>query len=84
MVKDTLHELAADGRAILMSTHTLPVAEELAHRIGIINEGKLIAIGTLDEIRQQAGHSGRLEEVFTPYRKSAIGKLTLVFYGKET
>jgi ABC-2 type transport system ATP-binding protein len=40
------------------------VAEEMAGRIGIINNGKLIAVGTRDELRKQSGASGALEEIF--------------------
>jgi ABC-2 type transport system ATP-binding protein len=47
-----------------MSTHTLDVAEQLADRIGIIHRSRLIALGTLDELRQQAAMDGRLEDVF--------------------
>jgi ABC-2 type transport system ATP-binding protein len=40
---------------ILMSTHTLAVAEEMCDRIGIIHDGRLIALGTVSELRQQVG-----------------------------
>jgi ABC-2 type transport system ATP-binding protein len=64
VVKDVLRELVADGVAVLMSTHTLPVAEELAHRIGIIRQGCLAALGTLQEIREQVGADDQLEGLF--------------------
>ncbi len=64
LIKDILGEYCRRGNTILMSTHTLPVAEELAHRVGIIHEGRLIASGSLEELRRQSGVSGRLEEVF--------------------
>ncbi len=57
-------ELAEQGGTVFMSTHTLDVAEQLADRIGIINQGRLIALGTLDELRRQAAHGGRLEDIF--------------------
>jgi ABC-2 type transport system ATP-binding protein len=48
-----------------MSTHTLGIAEEMCDRIGIINEGRLIALGTASELRQKADAEGRdLETVF--------------------
>jgi ABC-2 type transport system ATP-binding protein len=64
IVKDTLKERARAGMTVLMSTHELGVAEEMADRIGIINGGKLIAVGTRDELRKQSGASGALEEIF--------------------
>jgi ABC-2 type transport system ATP-binding protein len=63
-VKDIFRETVADGGTVFLSTHTLEVAQELAHRIGIIDSGRLIALGTLDELRGQSGSSGPLEEVF--------------------
>ena len=52
LVKDIFWNLAARGRALLISTHTLSLAESLCHRIGIISQGKLVALGTLDDLRQ--------------------------------
>jgi len=64
VVKDVLKERSRAGMTVLMSTHELSVAEEMADRIGIINGGKLIAVGTRDELRKQSGSSGALEDVF--------------------
>jgi len=48
-----------------MTTHILEVAERMADRIGVIAHGRLIAQGTLDELRRQAGHTATsLEETF--------------------
>ena len=48
-----------------MTTHILEVAERMAERIGIIDKGRLIAEGTLDDLRHQAGRAGStLEDVF--------------------
>ena len=63
-VKQVLRERAAAGCAILMSTHTLSVAEEVADRIGIIHRGRLVAEGTREELRDAAGASDRLEDIF--------------------
>ncbi len=64
VVKDVLKERSRAGMTVLMSTHELGVAEEMADRIGIIHGGKLIAVGTRDELRKQSGASGPLEDVF--------------------
>lgn len=56
---------AKEGGSILLSTHTLAVAEEIAHRLGIIDHGKLVAEGDLKTLRQKAKlKTGHLEEVF--------------------
>jgi ABC-2 type transport system ATP-binding protein len=58
-------EHAVQGGAVLISTHTLHIAEELCTRFGILREGKLVETGTRDEIRQKAGlKRGDLEDAF--------------------
>ena len=64
IVKDTLKERSRAGMTVFLSTHQLSVAEELADRIGIIHKGKLIAVGTPDELRKQSGEAGAIEQVF--------------------
>jgi ABC-2 type transport system ATP-binding protein len=64
VIKDIFRELADTGHTVFMSTHTLDVAEDLADRIGIIHRGRLVALGTLAELRDQARLDGRLEDVF--------------------
>lgn len=51
LVKDLLFELVAEGVTVFMSTHTLTAAEEIAGRIGVMNQGKLLFLGTVDELR---------------------------------
>lgn len=64
-VKQELKARSQAGMTILMSTHLLNIAEELADRIGILNHGKLIALGTMDELRHTfEGQGKRLEEIF--------------------
>jgi ABC-2 type transport system ATP-binding protein len=55
LVKTVLREHVAAGRTVIMTTHILEVAERMADRIGVIAGGRLIAEGTLDELRRQAG-----------------------------
>jgi ABC-2 type transport system ATP-binding protein len=64
LVKDILKTKSKEGMTIFISTHTLPLAEELADRIGIIDQSRLIALGTMETLRQQSGVNGHLEEVF--------------------
>ncbi|MDB5950899.1 MAG: transporter, partial [Massilia sp.] len=62
-VKDLLLEHVRGGGTVVLTTHILEVAERLAQRIGIIEHGRLIAQGTLDELRSQT-EGGTLEDVF--------------------
>ena len=66
MVKEIFKELCLrSGVTIFMSTHTLGIAEEMRHRIAIIQGGKVIAIGTPEKLREMAGSSnGRLDSIF--------------------
>jgi ABC-2 type transport system ATP-binding protein len=64
VVKDVLKERSLAGMTVLVSTHQLSIAEEMADRIGIINGGKLIAVGTREELRIRSGSSGQLEETY--------------------
>ncbi|MCH8251704.1 MAG: ABC transporter ATP-binding protein [Planctomycetes bacterium] len=63
-VKDLFLEHTGGGGTVFMSTHTLAIAEQVADRIGIINKGELIAIGTLAELRARARQEHSLEEIF--------------------
>jgi ABC-2 type transport system ATP-binding protein len=64
-VKHVMVERTRAGATVIMTTHILEVAERMAERIGVINAGRLIAQGTLDELRAQAGQSGTsLEDTF--------------------
>jgi len=63
-VKDILRELTLAGASLVLTTHILEVAERMADRIGIIRHGRLLAEGSLDELRARAGRGATLEEVF--------------------
>jgi ABC-2 type transport system ATP-binding protein len=64
-VKTVLRERVAQGCTVIMTTHILDVAERMADRIGVIDRGRLIAEGTLEELRRQAGRGGSsLEDTF--------------------
>ena len=64
LVKDILRKHVEGGAAIILTTHILEVAERLASRIGILSGGRLMAEGDLPALREQAGVSGSLEDVF--------------------
>ncbi|HEX3406700.1 MAG TPA: ABC transporter ATP-binding protein, partial [Caulobacteraceae bacterium] len=64
-VKDLLQARVRDGATVILTTHILEVAERIADRIGIIQAGRLLAEGTLAELRERAGErEGTLEDVF--------------------
>ena len=58
IVKDLFVSQARSGVAVLMSTHLLAIAEELADTIGIVDHGRMLAVGTLAELRERAQHDG--------------------------
>jgi len=62
-LKDYLRERTRAGLTVFMSTHTLSIAEEISDRICIINDGRLVTLGTVDEIMASRA-AGTLEEVF--------------------
>lgn len=65
LIKDILRQLAERGSAVMLSTHILEIAERMCDRIGIINKGNLVAIGSMQELRSlgQSGESS-LEDIF--------------------
>jgi ABC-2 type transport system ATP-binding protein len=65
MMKKLFRDLAEKGTTLFMSTHTLSVAEDVCDRIGVIHKGKLIAIGTVEDLKDSARvEEGDLEKVF--------------------
>ena len=64
LIKDMLRQMATRGAAVFLSTHILEIAERMCDRIGIINQGRLIAAGTMDELRQVGRGESRLEDIF--------------------
>jgi len=64
LIKDLLRQMADRGAAIFLSTHILEIAERMCDRIGIINKGELIAIGSMDELRALGKGETSLEDIF--------------------
>jgi len=65
LIKDILRQMADRGAAVFLSTHILEIAERMCDRIGIINKGELVAVGTMSELRS-LGKAGEvsLEDIF--------------------
>ncbi|HVU69278.1 MAG TPA: ABC transporter ATP-binding protein [Ktedonobacteraceae bacterium] len=66
VIRDILHDLTRHGTTIFFSSHIMEVVERLCTRVGIINQGVLVAEGTLEELRARTSDGGdaTLEEVF--------------------
>ena len=62
-LKELMKEHAKNGNTVFFSTHVLEVAEKLCDRVGIINKGKIVFVGTIDEIKKEF-KDGSLEELF--------------------
>ena len=71
LVKAVLRQRVGAGCAVLMSTHTLSVADEVADRVGIIHRGRLVIQGTQQDLRRSASASGSLEDVFLELTEGA-------------
>ena len=63
-LKEILKQYANHGNTVFFSTHILEIAEKLCDRIGIIHQGKLIYVGTLEELRNKFDGQKTLEEIF--------------------
>ncbi|MCZ6698261.1 MAG: ABC transporter ATP-binding protein [Planctomycetota bacterium] len=64
IVKGLFRDWADSGRTVFMSTHTLDMAEAIADHIAIINQGQIVACGTLNDLKTRAAREHRLEDIF--------------------
>lgn len=64
MLKEMMREHARKGKSVFFSTHVLEVAEKLCDRIAIINKGKILRCGTIDEIKEHFKTNESLEDIF--------------------
>lgn len=63
-IKEVMREMCDRGKSVFFSTHVLEVAEKICDRISIINNGQIIAQGTMAELRTKAGREESLEKIF--------------------
>lgn len=63
-LKEMMREHSKSGKTVFFSTHVLEVAEKLCDRVGIINKGKLVFVGTFEEMKQKFKEQASLEELF--------------------
>jgi ABC-2 type transport system ATP-binding protein len=75
-LKDVLRQQTDAGTTVFLSSHSLDVVEELADRMAVVNNGRLIACGDLASLRQQAAVDGSLEKVFLTLTMPEEGALT--------
>jgi len=88
LVKDILREFCRRGRTVFMSTHILEIAEAMCDRVAIIDRGRLVAVGTVAELRDRVGTGGSdaltLEDVFLRVTGGAESADTLrAFWGED-
>ena len=69
-MKELMHKMAKEGKSVFFSTHILDVAEKLCDKIGIINNGKILFVGTLEEMRSELKENKSLEELFMEITKN--------------
>jgi ABC-2 type transport system ATP-binding protein len=73
---DLIREVAAAGTAVFYSTHLLDQADRLCHRVGILHQGRLAALGTPAGLRDQLAPGGSLEDVFFQVAGGTAGEAT--------
>jgi ABC-2 type transport system ATP-binding protein len=72
LIKDLLIRKARSGVTVFLTTHILSLAEDVADRIGILSDGRLVALGTLADLVRQAGGKKNLEEAFLHLTESPV------------
>lgn len=71
ILKEMMREHAQSGNCVFFSTHVLEVAEKICDRVGVINKGKLVFVGTLQEMREHFKEEGSLEDLFLEMTENA-------------
>ena len=84
-MKDILQDFCKEGKTVFMSTHILEIAERMCTRLAIINHGRLIAMGSLQELRHMVGQDGQsLEQIFLELTGSREEDVSAVLRGLES
>jgi ABC-2 type transport system ATP-binding protein len=84
-MKDILQDFCREGKTVFLSTHILEIAERMCTRLAIINHGKLVAIGTLEELRKIVGRDGQsLEQIFLDLTGSREEHVAAMLRGLES
>ena len=84
-MKDILQDFCKEGKTVFMSTHILEIAERMCTRLAIINHGRLIALGSLQELRHMVGQDGQsLEQIFLELTGSREEDVSAVLRGLES
>jgi ABC-2 type transport system ATP-binding protein len=83
LLKDLLRDESRRGTTVFLSSHSLDIVEQLADRIGIVDHGRLIGLGTLDQLRRQASHNGSLEDVFLKLTEETDAEQQVQLSGPE-
>ncbi|WP_245631670.1 ABC transporter ATP-binding protein [Alicyclobacillus ferrooxydans] len=73
-LRNVLNGLCAKGVTVLISTHLLPIAEMMCHRVGIMDRGRLIAIGSIAELQERYHTESNLEDLFLRLTEAAEGE----------
>ena len=77
ILKDLFRKYVESGHTIVMSTHTLEVAETLCDRVAIVQHGRIAAIGTMDDLRSGTNSNSTLEEIFLRLTGGKAARTTL-------
>jgi ABC-2 type transport system ATP-binding protein len=83
-MKDILQDFCREGKTVFFSTHILEIAERMCTRLAIINRGRLVAMGSLQELRHMVGQDGQsLEQIFLELTGSREEDVSAVLRGLE-
>jgi ABC-2 type transport system ATP-binding protein len=84
-MKDILQDFCREGKTVFFSTHILEIAERMCTRLAIINHGRLVAMGTLQDLRHMVGQDGQsLEQIFLELTGSREDDVSAVLRGLES